>query len=386
MTDAGSSRRRTLLTVVNKGLPRSDYRLAFGRLSTRWTARFGLPERPDWVSADSYDRVRFKEGMGGRQLLGVADLLEVLQVETRKATVVHFCSTPAMLLGPWIARVRGVPCIMTVTGLGRVFDWEGPIGHAARWFYWRLMTASVRACERVLFQNSGHLSLFRDRMPAESHKFRLVGSAVDFPRVAPRERHRPTALMVGRIMPSKGVEDFIRVAEALHGEARFRLIGPASTGYEGFLKRVKEADARGVLEYGGEINDPRDLEYEFLQSDIFLFPSVGEGMSRAMLEAGFSGLCPVGYSIPANVDLVSADRGVLVRLGDAAALEEATRFVIRNPLDRKRMAKKYQDFVCDAFSVQAYTERLEAALEPLGLSPHLGEDQRALFSSPPGDL
>jgi glycosyltransferase involved in cell wall biosynthesis len=362
-----------LLVIVNKVLPPSDYRLAHARLSRVCNDMvFGLPDAPVDLEPGHYVRMGFAESISVADAGHFVSLFRYLRRERKHLSAVHFYSTKLTLLGPLIARLAGVPSLVTVAGFGRVFNSNAPRYRVLRPLYLLLARLATALARAVLFQNRGDLRFFIERLPSTKTKCRYVGSGVDANLFTQRTFRAPRlrVVMVGRLLPTKGIDDFLAIARALPKDSfELVLIGPASRGQEELHARVVEAAARGTIRYEGEL-PAADTERELTRADVLLFTSHGEGMSRVMLEAGFAGACPVGYTIAANQDLVAPGRGFLVPRGDITA---AVSILRRLGDDRALLTKNalaYQAFVQTQFSSEAFAARLDVILtEVLGAEP-----------------
>jgi len=66
-------------------------------------------------------------------------------------------------------------------------------------------------------------------------------------------------------------------------------------------------------------------------SDIFVLPSLGEGISSSLLEASASGLAVIATSVGGNRDIVTKETGILVPPGDAKSLAKAIESLASDP-------------------------------------------------------
>ena len=110
--------------------------------------------------------------------------------------------------------------------------------------------------------------------------------------------HQPLQLLhVGRIAAGKGQKTAIEACKILYEnqiDFEFNLVGGFHDPYkETFLNFIE------TLEYREKINlvgHTKEVERYYLQSDIFLFPSDGEGLSNAFIEAMIYGLSTITYN------------------------------------------------------------------------------------------
>ena len=75
-----------------------------------------------------------------------------------------------------------------------------------------------------------------------------AGSAVDSPIVQQKSFSTPLlrVLLVARLLPDKGIRDFLEVASQLcQSSFEFILVGPPSVGFDTLLAEVKKLAAQG---------------------------------------------------------------------------------------------------------------------------------------------
>ncbi len=358
-----------LLFVANKRVPPGDYRVQYALQCGAWRVRLGMPGRPEGLPPEQFEPMGFGEGIGIGDIPAFWRLFRHLRRNRRRVLFVQFFSTKLTLLGPLVAKLAGVRSLATVTGFGRVFNDRRRRYRALRPLYRAMLRLSALCCARVLFQNRSDLDQATRWMPRIARRFAYVGSGVAG-RVVPRrdDRERPLrVLMVARLLPSKGIRDFLEVAERMQGEdVRFVLIGPRSVGCDELHGEVERHAARGVVDYLGELHGG-ELDRQYGESDVFVLTSHGEGLPRVLLEAGFAGLCPVAYDLNANRDLIRQGGGFLVPIGDRAAIQ---RVLSRLMVDRdllRRNAERFQAHVARGYSMEEFTRRLDGILR--GIAP-----------------
>jgi len=157
-----------------------------------------------------------------------------------------------------------------------------------------------------------------------------------FPDVSQSRRHGPEGFFVenafvvgsvGRMEEVKNypnlVKAFLRIFEQ-QSEARERLrlmiVGDGSTRQE-CVRLVQEAGAEKYVWFPGERSDIPEL---MRMMDLFVLPSLAEGISNTILEAMSSGLPVVATRVGGNVELVEdAKTGKLVTSENVVELAEA---------------------------------------------------------------
>jgi glycosyltransferase involved in cell wall biosynthesis len=138
---------------------------------------------------------------------------------------------------------------------------------------------------------------------------------------------RPARLLfVGRLHYRKGLvpvlEAFTRRRDI---DAEFLVAGDGPQRAE--VQRLADGDGR--IRLLGHVDRPQLAEL-LRETNVFVFPSFYEGFGLALTEAMASGHACVAYDIPV-VREVLGDGGVLVPLGDAAALVEQVGRLVGDP-------------------------------------------------------
>jgi glycosyltransferase involved in cell wall biosynthesis len=106
-------------------------------------------------------------------------------------------------------------------------------------------------------------------------------------------------------------------------------------------------------------------------SDIFVLPSLREGMSNALLEAMASGLPCVAATLPGITDAVIEHRvnGLLFPPGDATALAGALRFLLRDPARAQELGRRARETVEQRYSITRTARRVLEVYESLHREP-----------------
>ncbi len=179
-----------------------------------------------------------------------------------------------------------------------------------------------------------------------------------------RGRDGVRLLFLGNLMPEKGYLDALEVATTLSGdlEVRLDLVGrwPSEDARRAFQNRVEDAGLGDyVVAHGGV--DHAAIKRFVLEADVLLFPSThpSEALPVAVLEALNAGTPVVGYRHAGMPEVVRDGAGVLVEVGDAAALIAATREVLTSWEPASRAARARFE---DGYSPGAVRERWLALL------------------------
>jgi glycosyltransferase involved in cell wall biosynthesis len=168
----------------------------------------------------------------------------------------------------------------------------------------------------------------------------------------------------GRFFPIKGVKYLIQAAEIILAEQPdtvFLLLG--------------DGPERPQLEAMGAEIDPSRFKFLGFRSDvpailnlsdIFVLPSLSEGLSQAILEAYACGLPVVCTAVGGTPDLVrDAENGFLVEPRNSSSLAQRILTLLQQQSLAKRIGAYNRDFVVDNYSLEVVTSRVYSHLQAL---------------------
>lgn len=94
--------------------------------------------------------------------------------------------------------------------------------------------------------------------------------------------------------------------------------------------------------------------------DIFIFPSLWEGLGIALLEAMLMELPVIASSVDGILEIIeNGKNGILVPSGNAEALNRAIDRLIRNPQLRQNLGKAARKQILEKFGARQYIQKLE---------------------------
>jgi glycosyltransferase involved in cell wall biosynthesis len=293
--------------------------------------------------------------------------------QTANAEVVHaFSTTPALFgsIASWIDRSGRY--IRTVNGLGRSFATAGFRGALMRAAYTASHIVLDRRVRCAVFQNNDDANWYA-RVPVLRRRQRrvILGSGVDtseFDRqaVTPERLEaaraflgtdgRPTALLVGRLLKTKGIDDLREAAERASGQTDMRLLF-AVVGLPEPDPRLASTATPATF---GNVEFkilPRwsDMPALYAAADVAVLPTTyREGIPRVLLESAALQLPIVTYDMPGCREIVEvAGNGVLLAPGDIDALADSLVHILTNEGERERMGKRSRELVDTTFNVRS---------------------------------
>ncbi len=180
---------------------------------------------------------------------------------------------------------------------------------------------------------------------------------------------------VGRMVPIKNYGTLLQAADQLLGRGMDLHVLLVGSGPEmASLQQQASAAARlrGRVWFLGAC----DRVTEVLNAmDVFVLPSLGEGMSNTLLEAMGCGLPLVATRVGGNPEVVGErDAGCLFQPGDVAGLAKTLHYLATNPEIRRRLRLAARDRAVRQFSLKQMLEQyrnlyLEAARRRCILGP-----------------
>ena len=146
------------------------------------------------------------------------------------------------------------------------------------------------------------------------------------------------ATYVGNVTAMKGVYYLLEAIKELSpNDMKLSLVGTYDTNNEVWNKYKNTANFVGRVLH-------EDVKKILQESDIFVFPSLGEGLSLSVLEALASGLpCIVTENSGANDAISNYENGFVVPVGDKNALKEKMQWFVDNKDKIEGMGKKAQE-------------------------------------------
>lgn len=183
---------------------------------------------------------------------------------------------------------------------------------------------------------------------------------------------RPTIIAVGRLHRDKGfdllLEAFSLIANE-HPEWRLTILGEGEE--RGYLEKVRER-----LRLGDRVTLPggvKDPYAHLTRATLFVLPSRAEGFPLALCEALACGLPAVCADCASGVRDIIQDgvNGVLVPVGDVAALARALSGLMSDESERRRLARRAPEIV-ERFSPEKTFAAWESLLREVG-EKHLNE-------------
>ena len=312
-----------------------------------------------------------------REISPLADLRALMRLKRlfreQKFDILHTHSSKTGILGRLAGRLAGVPLVMhTVHG----YAFPAARNTFQKLFYFLMEWIGARLTDALVVLNQNDFEIAAKRLGVPLDKLHLIPNGVDPERYSPpslevRNKIRLERFgigkdgvaigMVGRLWRQKNPECFVKAGiELLKNNPlsiHFFLIGDGEERekLEGLIKASGNQQAIHILGW----RDDADRLLDGL--DIFVLPSLWEGMPLAILEAMASSLQVVASNIPGNRDLVEdAENGYLFELNNEKVLVEKLRKLINDPALRNRLGESGRKKVQANYTLNERVKTMES--------------------------
>jgi glycosyltransferase involved in cell wall biosynthesis len=274
-------------------------------------------------------------------------------IKRRKIDLVHAHGYKSNIYAYAAARPSRVPLVATC------HNWPGKT--ISLRLYYKLDHLLLRRFDRIAAVSTQVVeSLRRARIPAS--KICLVANGIDVScfanSTASRQgnsTHSNSVRIgtVGRLVPDKGVRFLLLAAREILNrcpKTEFHVIGEGPERPELELLAGQLGIEKEVVFLGAQ----SDMPSIYASFDIFVLPSLNEGMPLSLLEAMAAGKPAVATRVGAISSLVLQNQtGLLVEPRDTLGLRDAVLRLIYEPGLRLQIGRAGQRFVSEQFSARA---------------------------------
>jgi sugar transferase (PEP-CTERM/EpsH1 system associated) len=176
----------------------------------------------------------------------------------------------------------------------------------------------------------------------------------------------PEALVVGSVGRLVAVKNYALLLRAFAAAGLARRGGHVVLAGEGAERAALEALAQslGIRAHVHLLGHREDVHRLLPGFDLFVLPSVSEGMSNTLLEAMAAGVPPLASDVGGNAEIVRAGiDGRIFASGDEPALVRELVALEASPALRAALGAAARERVQSAFDIRAMVERYERLYE-----------------------
>jgi len=178
---------------------------------------------------------------------------------------------------------------------------------------------------------------------------------------------RLTLGYIGRLSPEKRIEDLIQAYSSLIKKMQVGYLLIAGEGpLLSELQRIaRDYQVENRVRFLGHV-EPR---WFFNQVDIFVNPSINEGLPNTILESMSMETVVVATPVGGVTELVKdKETGLLIQPKNVDGLEQALRYLIENPNQRRRIIQNARNLICRDFDFSSRMRKIEKIYEEILLS------------------
>lgn len=198
-----------------------------------------------------------------------------------------------------------------------------------------------RHCAKVVSLGGRLTGILMNQAGVDKSRIVVLPNAVNMPAVVERSFDKPVTqfIFVGRFAFNKGIDVLMEAVKKVNAsgyseKTRFVLVGKGPE-YDRITANYKEPN---VVFTGGADDDTLFRLYR--ESDVFVLPTLFEGMPTVALEAMSYGLPLIITDTGATLELAGEDNALIIEKRSADSLAEAIKKITNMPaLERKKMSE-----------------------------------------------
>ena len=220
----------------------------------------------------------------------------------------------------------------------------------------RRMEREFAMCDRIVVPSSLSYRSFEEVGLAAKTVIVQTGVDTDFfsPAMTPEERPLFRACFVGRVELAKGAGYLLQAWKRLNlARAELVIVGDLKPEMSSLLRTYADSSVRmtGIIQ-------PQELAAIYRESDVFVLPSVNEGLAQVLLEAMASGLPLVASDYSGADELITDGKeGFIVPVRDVDRLAEAILWCYQHRDDLRVMGQGARAKIESQFTLEHYNQR-----------------------------
>lgn len=308
-----------------------------------------------------------------QELSACTELYKIFRTE--KPDIVHLNSSKAGGLGVFVARLTQIPLII-FTAHGLPYDEDRPFYE--RWSILLLTWLTFLLSHHIILLTKG-ITARVTAMPFVSQKIHLIQNGIQKPEFLSRKDAH--AELQGLLSNTRTVSDeriVIGIIAELHKnkglsfaiEACTRF-SPKRDFYVLIIGSGEEREALETLIHTRNLQDKvhllgfvRDAARLLSGFDIFLLPSLKEGLPYVLLEAGLAGLSVVASKTGGIPDVIEDEKtGLLVQPGNTSEMSKAIERLLDSRVLRSELGENLKRQITEKFSLEVMVDSTIAVYE-----------------------
>lgn len=247
----------------------------------------------------------------------------------------HFSSNLAVLANVF----KGLPMALTSHGVVDLNGFGGVVNYVYGKTVAKWMLKSVDGVIALTEKHAENLEF----LGADANCITVIPNGIDLSKIHTgvdksclRERYgkRNLILFVGSLIPRKGINYLIDSMKYVSCNAILLVVGgelQSHPGYSDYLKKQVSSLGLNNVNFLGRVSK-EELECLYNVADIFVLPSLSEGLPLTLIEAMAYGKCVITTDIIGNSEVIIHNyNGLLCRPKDAVNLANCINYAMKNP-------------------------------------------------------
>ena len=315
--------------------------------------------------------VKIRKGLSWKTLRSIAEVLRAHRFD-----IVHTHGGVAGSYGRWAARISRTPVVIhTIHGI-HYLHYRNPVQKKVYIWIERFLS---HISDAVIFVSDADRNRAEYHKLASPNKMVVVKNGLDFSHAPGRgeartskekekdrqKRLHPVVGTVARLHRQKGIPYLLKAARIItraFPETSFRIIG-GGPWRDKLVRMSKSLGLEGKVQFLGEKSNVSDFMKNF---DVFVLPSLWEGLPYALIEAGLFQKPVVATDIDGNREVIQdGTSGHLVPPKDPEALAQAVIQFLNDRAGADRMGRTLEKNVVRMFSLQRMINEIETLYEKL---------------------
>lgn len=367
--DRGGSSDNTLLSAI--GLVERGYEvdLLFGSTED---ANLELLEKARKAGVEFIEEEDLARNIRpGKDITALLDIIRFLR--DNKYDIVHAHTSKAGLLCRIAAKIAGVK-IIVFTPHGHVF--YGYLGKVLTRLIIFIESLVAHITDKIIGLTQAECDEWLSFGVGRKEQYTVVHSGVNFDLLGKEDEkedlrsvlsipdNRVLVGSIGRFVDIKGYEYFIEAASIIskkRDDVNFILAGDGPLLGK-YRKMIEEKGIKGRFNILGW----QDNAAAFINGlDVFVLPSVNEGMGRVVVQAMFFEKPVVGTRVGGVPSVLEGGAGIVVETRSSEAIAKAVLDILDDPGRMSEMAKRGKEKVISGYSVDEMIDKLDELYKEL---------------------
>lgn len=196
-------------------------------------------------------------------------------------------------------------------------------------------------------------------------KLDVVYSAIDYKRfdlTPPKDKYtNHSVLFIGGNMERKGAKYVVHSAPKILKEfpdAKFTLVGDANKKYNSEINSfIKTNNIENSFEFIKHVSN-KELEEHYQKTNIFIMPSIIEGLGLVYVEAMDAQTPVIGTRVGGVPEVIRDGSGLLVEPQNSDQIADSIISIFKDPEAAKEMGRKGKEVVKKYFTKEALAKRV----------------------------